>query len=531
MDLRRQLWVIRRWWALIVVAVVVAGVGTYLVSSSLPKVYQGRATLIVGQSLNATDPNYNQILASQRLSQTYAQLASTTPVLQRVIDRLELDLTTLELRRSLIAQAPRESTLVHVTASHTDPAMAAAIANEVAQQLIGASPAVHGRGEDVGHFISEQLEATQRQVETAQVELERLQAVGGRTAEQDRQIELLESRLTTLRQTYAQLLAFSNDTGANLVTLVDPAMPPEEPASPRVLLYTLIVALLALMAAVGLAFLIEILDDSVKSPDDVQEVAGLPTLGLIVRIKGAKGKASREVLATRTAPRSSAAEAFRTLRTNLEFASLDSPLRTLLVTSAVPGEGKSTIAANIAITFAQAGKRVILLDGDMRRPRLHWLFEVPNSSGLTTLLRADDSSLELAAQASDEPNLRVITTGSLPPNPAELLGSQRMRAVLARLRDDADLIVIDSPPLQAVTDAAVLAPDVDGVLLVTEAGRTKRAALAQAREALARVNAHVLGVSLNGLTERTGGGYYRYHGEYYGASTDAAERGASHSAL
>jgi polysaccharide biosynthesis transport protein len=518
-DLRRQLLIVRHWLWLIVAATLLAAAASYVVSSSLPKVYEGRTTLIVGQSLSSADPNYNQLLASQRLSQTYAQLATTTPILSRVVSDLSLPLTPQDLRRTVSAQAPRDSTLVTVIASHGDPEVAAAIANEVADALIAASPAVEGRPGNVDSFVEEQLAATQRQITSVQEELEALLAVAGRTPEQDRQVEVLQSRLTTLRNTYSQLLAVAPGSGANLLSIVDPATPATGPSSPRVLFNTLLAAALGLMAALGLAFLIEHLDDTVKSPDDVTEIADLPTLGVISQIKTVKKGVDRQVLATLMSPRSPVAEAFRTLRTNLEFASLDTPLRTLLITSAVPGEGKSTISANVAIAFAQAGRKVILVDGDMRRPSIHRLFEIPNSYGLTTLLRADQTALDSVAHASEEPNLRIVTTGPLPPNPAELLGSQRMRALIARLSEGSDLIVIDSPPLHAVTDAAVLASEMDGVLIVSHAGRTKRGALAQAREALDRVGARVVGVTLNRLTERSSAGYYyRYYGDYYGSA-------------
>jgi non-specific protein-tyrosine kinase len=311
-------------------------------------------------------------------------------------------------------------------------------------------------------------------------------------------------------------LAYAPGSGANLLTMVDPATPATEPSSPRVLLNTLLAAALGLMVAFGLAFLIEHLDDTVKSPDDVTAVAELPTLGVIAQIRNTRNKVDREVLVTLVSPRSPVAESFRTLRTNLEFTSLDTPLRTLVVTSAVPGEGKSTVSANIAVAFAQAGKKVLLVDADMRRPSIHRLFEVPNAFGLTTMLRADQTSLESVSHRTEEPDLRVMTTGPLPPNPAELLASQRMQGLLKRLSEEVDLIVIDSPPLHAVTDAAVLASETDGVLIVSHAGRTRRGALGQAKEALARVGANVVGVALNRLTERTTAGYYyRYYGDYY----------------
>ncbi len=518
MDLRRQFHVVRHWLWLIVLSVVLASGTAYFVSVSLPKLYEGRATLIVGQSLSSVNPNYNDILASQRLSQTFAQLATTTPILNGVIAQLGLPLRPDELRSSVAASARTDSTLVTVTATYRDPETAAAVANAIAAELIAASPAVQGQGQYTT-FVQQQLAATQQQIETVQGDLQNILAQTDRTAEQDLQVDSLQGRLVTLRQTYAQLLASSSSSASNLLSVVDPAVAPVEPSSPRVLLNTLFAALLGLLIALGLAFLFDYLDDTLKSPDDVNETAGLPTLGVISQMRTDKKQTEHQRLAVLVTPRSPAAEAFRTLRTNLEFASVDKLLHSLLVTSAVPGEGKSTMSANIALTFAQAGKRVILLDADMRRPSLHRMFEVPNSHGLTTLLRADGTAISSIAHQSDEPNLKVITTGPLPPNPAELLGSQRMRDVLTRLLSEADLIVVDSPPLHAVTDAAVLASEMDGTLLVIHSGHTRRGAVRQAIEALERVGANVVGAALNMVTARSSAGYYyRYYGEYYRAA-------------
>lgn len=516
MELRHQLNVIRHRLWLIVLLMALAGIGAYLYSSSLPKIYEARATLIVGQSLIAADVSSGELAASQRLSQTFAQLVTTTPVLQAVIDQLQLPMRPEQLRSAIVARTPRESTLLTIVVSDRDPQTAAALANAVAQRLIALSPAVQGQGANSG-FIEAQLAATQRHIESVEANLETLLGLPSRTADQDAQIDALLARLVTLRQTYAQLATSSSGAATNLLTVVDPARPILEPAAPQVLLNTLLATLLGLVIALGLAFLLEYLDDTVKGPDDVTATMAAPTLGLISRMKISKKQPEHRRLVTLVAPRSSIAESYRTLRTNLEFASIDQPLRSLLVTSAVPREGKTTTSANVSIAFAQGGRRVILVDADMRRPGLHAVFELPNSHGLTTLLRAENADLRSIAHATDEPNLRVVTTGPLPPNPAELLGSQRMRDVLAQMAQHCDLIVVDSPPLQAVTDAAVLAAELGGTLLVVSAGKTRRAALQQAKSALDRVGANLLGVTLNRLSERsTAGYYYGYYGEYYG---------------
>jgi len=218
------------------------------------------------------------------------------------------------------------------------------------------------------------------------------------------------------------------------------------------------------------------------------------------------GHATTSLIALRD-PRSQAAEAYRTLRTNIQFSSLDKPLRTLLATSTAPDEGKSTTLANLAVTMAQSEQRVILVDCDLRRPTLHTLFGLPNENGLTSLiLAAEDAPIPL--QDTGVPGLSLLTSGPLPPRPADILGSRRMEAVIARLRAEADIVLFDTPPVVAVTDAAVLATRMDGVLLVFQAGKTSRERARQARQILEKVKANIIGVVLNNAQVEQGYGYY-----------------------
>ncbi len=219
-----------------------------------------------------------------------------------------------------------------------------------------------------------------------------------------------------------------------------------------------------------------------------------------------RSNGSNGLVAARS-PQSQAAEAYRTLRTNIQFSSLDRDLRTLLVTSAGPSEGKSTVLANLAITIAESGRRVIAADCDLRRPGLHRLFGLRETPGLTTMLLEGDADPPL--QTTAVPHLRVLASGPLPPNPAELLASERMAGVISRLAEHADLVLFDSPPVAAVSDAAVLAARVDGVLLVVDAGRTRRDTARQAKEQLERVGARLLGVVLNNVKPERG--LYDYH--------------------
>jgi non-specific protein-tyrosine kinase len=197
-------------------------------------------------------------------------------------------------------------------------------------------------------------------------------------------------------------------------------------------------------------------------------------------------------------PSSPVAEAYRTLRTNIQFSSLDKPVRTLLATSSGPEEGKSTTLANLAVVLAQAEKRVILVDCDLRKPSLHKLFGLPNTAGLTSLLVQDDLR-ELPLQEVGLAGLSVLTSGPLPPNPSELLGSQRLAHLIDRLKEEADYVLFDTPPVIAVTDAAVLATRLDGAILVVSAGKTRRDLAQKAKAQLERVNANILGVVLNNV--------------------------------
>ena len=512
--------ILRSWSPLLVVAVVLAAGAAFGYSSLQPKVYEAKATLIVGQALSGVSPDFDQLMVSQRLSTTYAAVATKRPILQQVIDELGLGVTVDDLSKRVRADASLESTLLTITAQDTDPDHAAAIANGLADQLIQASASIQGQESEFQASIQADLDATQRQIAVTQADVEQLLKVKNRTVRQEATLATLEDRLASLRASYVELLSYTSGGASNLLSVVEPAVAPSSPASPKTVLNTLLAAVIGLLIALALVAVLEYLDDRVKTREELEELAGVSILGQVGKMKGERGRREMYRLATLLNPRSVAAEAYRTLRTNIEFASVDAPIGTLLVTSSIPGEGKTVTAANLAVAFAQAGRRVLLVDADLRKPGVHSVFNLPNTSGLTSLLRSDAATLEATAQRTEQANLRILTTGPLPPNPAELLGSQRMRIVLERLKAGGDLLIFDSPPLRAVTDAAILSSFLDATLVVVDAGVSRRGSLRLGMEALSKAGANVLGAFLNRSRDRAQAGYMDYAAEPDAARAD-----------
>jgi capsular exopolysaccharide synthesis family protein len=297
------------------------------------------------------------------------------------------------------------------------------------------------------------------------------------------------------------------------IVQIEPASMPDEPIRPRPIMNTALAAVVGLMLAAGLAFLIEYLDDTLKTPDDVERALQVPVLGFIAEMQYKK-KSAEEVYVSRQ-PRSPVSEAFRSLRTNLEFASVQKPIHSMLVTSPGPSEGKTTVAVNLAAIIALSGKRVALLDADLRRPCVHRLLGMPNRDGLSDLFRSQAPAHTVSRGKLEMPHLMVITSGSLPPNPAELLGSDRMTQILADLRKLVDVIVIDTPP-SMVADAQILAAKVDAVLMVIQPGTTHAETARAAFELFKRAGARVIGTVLNRIPRNRDYYYggYKYYSPY-----------------
>jgi polysaccharide biosynthesis transport protein len=329
-------------------------------------------------------------------------------------------------------------------------------------------------------------------------------------------------------QVYGALLKRLNESGiqerdvTNNIRPLDEAVAPTTAVEPRLRQATVFGLGAGLLLALALAFLMEMLDRSIKTQEDIETFVGLPFLGLVPIVEPEIGKRAIELYVA-AFPNSSAAECCRVVRTNILFCSPDRPLRSLAVTSSNPLEGKTMTVVNLGIVMSQSGHRTLLVDSDMRRPRLHKIFGVSSEHGLSRAV-LDQSDLDNAVRSTGVPNLFVMPCGPMPPNPAELLQTEKFHSLVRKLGDRFDRVIFDSPPVLAVTDAAILSRLVDGTALVIRSGRTTRDAVIRSRGQLAAVNAHLIGVILNhvDLNSPHYSSYYGYQNHYYTADPVAA---------
>lgn len=515
MELREILQIIwKRLW-LIVLGTLLISVAAFVVSKNRKPVYQAKVTMMVKQSANTPLASYTYLSTGEDLALTYSNLLKTRPLLEIVIANLNLDLSPDYLRGEMLGtNLIRGTQLLELTVKDTDPQRASDIANEIAFTFIS----LHNTEQQLQNIVAleqdvvAQMANLKELIEYNQSAIDKLPVTSGLLAEEES--NRVQATLANQQNAYASLLGTYLDirlTQAQLldITVVEPAIAPTRPAGRSSVFYAFLGAFVGLNLSVGLAILLEYLDRSFETSDDVRQILSLPALGTIPRLRGEERNGR---LVTSTLPRSPISEAYRTLRTNIRFASVDEPLTTLLITSAEPGAGKTTLAANLGVVCAQAGFQVVVIDTDLRLPSLHQLFDLNNHIGLTDLLVDDVQNVEECMVRTEIDNLRLITSGPIPPNPSELLGSKRMGAVLAEVQKSAELIILDTPPTLAVTDAAVLASKVDGVILLIEAKRTSHEAARRACEAHKRVGSRILGAVLTKAKTKRNAYYYYAEG-------------------
>jgi non-specific protein-tyrosine kinase len=500
---------ILRWWWLVLLAMVLAGASAFLFARMRPAVYISSGTVMVGTAIQERNPDSQQLSLTQGLAQTYARIAQRPSIKNATMEALGMEWLPQYTVRT-------ESQIIEISVTDVDPQRAYAVASELINQLILLSPGGQER-QQRQVFIQEQLRKLEVSLRETEEEISRKQTElsGTLSARAIRQIEdqigALEAKLATLQSTYIGLLANTEQGSANTVNVLDPPFVPTEPVADRWYLIVLVAAVIGGTVAIAAAYLLDLLDDRLVNIEQIQEVTGLMTLGTLPDVKL---DANSHPLIMVDSPHTSNAEAIRVLRTNLLFASVDHKLGSLLVTSPTPGEGKSFTSSNLAVAFAQTGKRVILVDADLRKPTLHRIFGLVNNVGVTSALVSDADAIAGALQDTSLPELRVMTSGPLPPNPSELLSSHRMQELLTRLEEHCDLVVIDSPPVLVVSDTAVLASRTAGVLLVFTSDKLRRDPARNTIAALHQVNALVLGVVLNRVTGSEHGYYYSYHKSY-----------------
>jgi capsular exopolysaccharide synthesis family protein len=432
--------VIRRWQVVLLLGIM-GGLLGYAYAATLPTMYRATSSVFVSSPKGDTTNELVQgFTFTEKLVQSFSQLATTPAVLQPVIDSLELDVTPAALARNVSASTPLNTVIVEVTVVNRSAEQSALIANAVTRSLA----------------------------------------------------------------TIGQDLAPEGPNGDPSVTLetVSTAQPPLSPFSPNLMLLVATGVLLGLTAGAVFAVLRDMFDTRVRDEKDLARVSDAPLLGKI----GRKARRDPAGIVMRTMPRSTVAESYRRIQTNLEFIDVDHRPRTIVVTSSVTGDGKTTTAVNLALALAERSGRVLLIDADLRRPSVAQVCGVEAEVGLTTVLVGSITAEDAIVPCG--PSLSVLSAGAVPPNPGQLLSSETMRTLIHTLASRYEYIVIDSPPLLATTDALGLAHIADGAIVVARSRFTRRNQLKDTIDSLDNVNAKVLGIVLNQVKERRQQTYY-----------------------
>lgn len=456
------------WAFILVTALAVTGVAFY--DSVIKKpIYQASTTIVIAKSSDGASNStttLNDVNASQKLTTTYSEIAKSELVLNQVVKRLDLPMTGKELSKNVTVKPVEDTSILNVQVKDLDPKEAARITNEIAE------------------------------VFTKQItEIYKLDNVS--------QLSVAEIPLAPANNTLTRDL--------------------------------ILAMVIAVFGVAGIAFLRFYLDDSVKHGDDIEKTFGLSTAGQIsenssrdkknIKTKNSKGKKIQEELIVEKSPKAIASENVKSLRTNLQFTAIDKDIKTILVTSTNPGEGKSFVAANLAISFAQADKKVLLVDCDLRKGRVHRLFEALNLRGLSNLLTDDIKNVNEYIRTTSIHNLDVIPCGIYPPNPSELLASKKNKRLINMLRSRYDIVIFDGAPVNGLADSVILAGLVDETLVVVKDGATSKNDLMVVRDELNKVGARVAGVVFN-FVKRRSSHYYYY--EEDGTKTQRKHKNKKH---
>jgi capsular exopolysaccharide synthesis family protein len=485
----------RKWW---VVSITLLGLAASLaLSLTSHKQYSATAQLLVQPSVTATSAGTPQQPVTQTDVATELQLVTSAPVVQAVRG-------TLGSAPAVSAAQVAQTNVIAITATSRIPSRAALVANLYAKA-----------------FVQYRQQVTRSSLASAEAQLRsQISTLGnqirsfGRNTTSPAASALLNQE-AVLKEQLAQM-EVSGAVNTGEVALVTPAQLPVAPSSPKPVQDALLGLAAGFALALGAAFLRESLDDRLASKDAAERAGGAPVLAMTPLVPS--GRRPEPVVAVLAEPSSPAAEAYRSLRTSLQFARQERQLRVIVVTSPTVGDGKTSTLANLGVVFAQAGERVLLVSCDLRRPKIGEFFGIDEQAGLTSILLGEHTLEQALVPVPGVDRLTLLPAGPIPPTPAELLNGKQVRAIFGRLRDQFDLVLIDSPPVLPVTDAAILSQYADATLMLAAAGQTRRADLHRAAEKLDQVGTMILGIVLNKVTRQTSREYgYGYgYGDTYG---------------
>jgi capsular exopolysaccharide synthesis family protein len=519
-DVREYLRVLRaRKWSVILVALLAVGAaGVYVARAT--REYTAATTVRVlpvenPLSPTVTNPNFlNTDLNTERLvvhsprvaMEVQAELHITTPAIS-LLKHLAVNVITVNGANTQGLQF-----------QFTDPS--AATAAKVANGFAAAYTKV--RGDDASGLVDSAEAPIKKQIDSLNKQINLLTRQIVNTQDQTTKLTLgnrlqsLQNQLSSYTQQYTALETQRPGPARPLVQVLSPANVPSSPSNPKVVRDFGLALAAGLALGIGLAFLRETLDDNIKSREEMERRLGAPVIAAVPRQKGWR-KAGEAQLVVRSDPKNPVSEAYRTLGTNIQYLSSRQKLQIIMITSAMGSEGKTTTAANLSVVLAQSGRRVILVSADLRRSRVHSFFGMPNKVGLSDAL-ADFSKLPDAISDPGIDHLRIISGGPVPPDPAALLAGQNAVSFLDSLREMADFVILDTPPILAVADASILAPLTDGAVYVLNADTGSRSAMSHARDQLENAGAKIIGGVYNNFDPSNRAGYssYYYYYQYYG---------------
>lgn len=532
MEINAYLRPLIRWWRLIFVVTMLAIIASGVSTLFQPEVYVSRTTLVIGTTILDPNPDSGQIFIAQQLASIYADMARREPIQHATMEALGINWLP-----NYQSQVIPNTQMVQISVTDTIPQRAQIIANELARQLMLQSPALGST--EIGtrqDFIRQQLSSLQLQIEESQKRIDELQAslTGLNSASQianiEREIRDETDKLNRLRENYAGFLANSQEGALNILSVVEPANLPTNSVGTNRFLIIALAGLVGFSLGAGAAYLLEYLDRTVKTTQDVERIFNLPVIGYITELRD-KGNSLIYVAEN---PNSILAESFRLLRSNIEFFQVSKPIRTILITSPSQGNGKTTVATNLALSISQGEQEVVLVDADLRRPAVHKGLDMAMEPGLSDLIR-NKADIDDVVRTWYGGNMKVITTGHIPPNITEVVGSRRIGSILVDLGERFELVIVDAPPL-IIADAYNLASRVDGVILVMEPGHTTEEQARAIKEQLDRSNAHLLGIVFNRITEQSAKSYAdyqylslyspKYYGDYISNTSAKPETGS-----